>query len=903
MTVKELKSALQNLQRGSDAYDSAYHAAMDRIFAQGKGSREKAQKILAWILCAYRPLSTYELLHALAVEPGDTEFDEDNMMETEQVLAICAGLVTIDEQSDNVRFIHYTTQDYLQRNQQVWLPKANVEIARTCIAYLSIDDFAVGPCSSREDYDRRQKEFTLLNYATTYWGPHTNSLMGQGCIPGASEALTEAQALLLDTKCLSSASQALFMLNMWSYWGTDVIELGKGFSGCHWLGRFGLLLLLEEWVSRQYDLDQYDFSGRTPLSWAAENGHEAVVKLLIGCDKVDVDSKDKSGRTPLSWAAENGEEVVVKLLVETGKVDVDSKDNFGQTPLARAAAKGQEAVVTLMVKTGKVDIDSKDEHGRTPLARAAENGQEAVVTLMVKTGKVDVDSKDEHGRTPLARAAENGQEAVTKLLIGCDKVDVDSKDKSGRTPLSWAAENGEEVVAKLLVETGKVDVDSKDNFGQTPLARAAAKGQEAVVTLMVKTGKVDIDSKDEHGRTPLARAAENGQEAVVKLLIGSDKVDVDSKNSYGQTPLSRAAWKGHEAIVKLLVSTGKVDVDPKEGNGRTPLSLAAWNGRDAVVKLLIRCDKVDVDSQDEQGRTPLSWAAVNGREAIVKSLIETGKVDVDFKDKSGRTPLSWAAWNGYEAVVELLIGTGKVNLDSKDDCGRTPLSRAAVNGHELMVKLLLKELAKSHPQDVRCGSSFGTVKCDQDIHISNLNIAQSRGVDIPDTFGRTPLMWAAMGGHISLIRSLWPSALEPESSAITLKDILGCSLIHLFAIGDCSEGICLLLDTGFDINTTDFQGWTPLYWAAHYNRERLVSLLLERQAYRGLRNSRVWTVHGITLSIGADNFLEVRKPSLTDENDQTSRTAQKFDAYCDNCQQVSLFFTLKQYFEVPWSAN
>jgi ankyrin repeat protein len=801
MTVKELKSALQNLQRGSDAYDSAYHAAMDRIFAQGKGSREKAQKILAWILCAYRPLSTYELLHALAVEPGDTEFDEDNMMETEQVLAICAGLVTIDEQSDNVRFIHYTTQDYLQRNQQVWLPKANVEIARTCIAYLSIDDFAVGPCSSREDYDRRQKEFTLLNYATTYWGPHTNSLMGQGCIPGASEALTEAQALLLDTKCLSSASQALFMLNMWSYWGTDVIELGKGFSGCHWLGRFGLLLLLEEWVSRQYDLDQYDFSGRTPLSWAAENGHEAVVKLLIGCDKVDVDSKDKSGRTPLSWAAENGEEVVVKLLVETGKVDVDSKDNFGQTPLARAVAKGQEAVVTLMVKTGKVDVDSKDEHGRTPLARAAENGQEAVVTLMVKTGKVDVDSKDEHGRTPLARAAENGQEAV------------------------------------------------------------------------------------------------------VKLLIGSDKVDVDSKNSYGQTPLSRAAWKGHEAIVKLLVSTGKVDVDPKEGNGRTPLSLAAWNGRDAVVKLLIRCDKVDVDSQDEQGRTPLSWAAVNGREAIVKSLIETGKVDVDFKDKSGRTPLSWAAWNGYEAVVELLIGTGKVNLDSKDDCGRTPLSRAAVNGHELMVKLLLKELAKSHPQDVRCGSSFGTVKCDQDIHISNLNIAQSRGVDIPDTFGRTPLMWAAMGGHISLIRSLWPSALEPESSAITLKDILGCSLIHLFAIGDCSEGICLLLDTGFDINTTDFQGWTPLYWAAHYNRERLVSLLLERQAYRGLRNSRVWTVHGITLSIGADNFLEVRKPSLTDENDQTSRTAQKFDAYCDNCQQVSLFFTLKQYFEVPWSAN
>jgi hypothetical protein len=54
--------------------------------------------------------------------------------------------------------------------------------------------------------------------------------------------------------------------------------------------------------------------------------------------KVDVDSKDDAeGWTPLSCAAQSGHEAVVKLLLETGKVDVDSKGSSGWTPLSWAA--------------------------------------------------------------------------------------------------------------------------------------------------------------------------------------------------------------------------------------------------------------------------------------------------------------------------------------------------------------------------------------------------------------------------------------------------------------------------------------------------------------------------------------------------------------------------------------
>jgi ankyrin repeat protein len=568
LTVGKVKSALKTLPKGSDAYDVAYAAAMERIFAQGEQSSETARKILSWILCAHRPLSSQELLHSLAVELDDEDsgavstLDEDNFMDTGQILSICAGLVTIDEQGDTVRFIHYTTQEYLERNREKWLPCANLEISRICTAYLSLEELSAGPCLTKQDYDRRVESLALLDYAAVHWGTHTQVLSEADFASDLGKNV-EKQALrfLSNAKTLSSASQALFMSGEEFFSEDAVAQEGAGFSATHWIGRFGLTLFFNRCTPKEAQWDNRDSCGRTPLSWAAGEGREVVSKLLLETGTADVDSKDNLGRTPLSWASGNGRRTTVQLLWDE-KADVNSRDDDGQTPLLWATQNCQEAVVELLLSNGMVEVDSRDDSGWTALFWAVRRGDEAIVRLLLNTRQVNVSSQDTNGQTPLSWAVQKGSEAMIKLLLDSGTADFDTKSENGQTLLGLASEYGQEAAVKLLLATGKADVNCKDDIGQTPLIVAAKCEHEAVVRVLLDTGGVDVDWKDIFGGTALLWAARNGQEAIVKLLLDTGKVDVHWRDNFDWTPMRYATEKGYGAIANLLLSTGSDQVIP-----------------------------------------------------------------------------------------------------------------------------------------------------------------------------------------------------------------------------------------------------------------------------------------------------------------------------------------------------
>jgi hypothetical protein len=488
-TKREVQSTLKNLSKGSAALDEAYGKAIERIDRQPPGDRSLAKRALSWITYAQRLLTTEELCHALAIEPGHNALDDDNMYDVEDVVSVCAGLVTVDEESNIIHLVHYTTQDYLKRVLLEWNPDIQKEIAVACLTYLSFDTFRSGSCTSDKAFEQRLAENAFFDYSARYWSEHTR--------PAENTNSCLALAFLCDEALVDCIVQGA-LTSKYKYKGYSRYFPNRT-SGLHLTAMYGLFYLTESLLllnTGKVDADSKDNNGRPPLSWAAENGHEEVVKLLLEKD-ADPNSQDYDGRTPLLFATDRGHEAVVRLLVKRG-ADINAKDNFGATALHWAARNDHTLIMSLLLENG-ASIEVKEKRGGTPLVWAIERKSETgIKKLLAKRAEVEYsyipiprqldDLWREQQLLPLLR--ERDAQAL-KLLIAVKAADEDLLNEllpewvaaQARTPLLRAVEINDETIVSLLLGKG-AKPDSMSRSGQTPLSLAREIGNDTIIRLL-----------------------------------------------------------------------------------------------------------------------------------------------------------------------------------------------------------------------------------------------------------------------------------------------------------------------------------------------------------------------------------------------------------------------------------
>ena len=304
----------------------------------------------------------------------------------------------------------------------------------TCLTYIS-SDLDVSEDDYLDSSDNRQlncppKKNWLLNYATSYWGHHAREEAEDTIIEMVLDFLQKESNVVHASRVLcEGALQGTYTGNR------------ENCLGIHMLSFFGLEMVMCRQLEDGALVDSRDQYGRSPLLYAAKNGHGAVVRLLLARDDVKVNSMDRNGMTPLSIAALNGHDAVVRLLLAREDIAINSGIEVETAPLPHIIKEACSAVVS------QEQQQEQSRFGLTPLSNAAEKGHDTVVRLLLERHDVEVNSKGYDGRTPLSRALSgavyDGHEAVVRLLLAQHDIEVNSKGNNEMTPLSIAAKMGQ----------------------------------------------------------------------------------------------------------------------------------------------------------------------------------------------------------------------------------------------------------------------------------------------------------------------------------------------------------------------------------------------------------------------------------------------------------------------------
>ena len=150
-----------------------------------------------------------------------------------------------------------------------------MDIANTCVSYLSFKEFSGGPVRTYEEA-RERLETPLFTYAVDYWGHHAYACSFFD--PQLFDLVTKSEWVSMVIQLCARFSEIRERPGLLDDQSLSSEYLRPSQNALHMVGAFGLNGLVKVLLTRAQDIDpdQRDHRGRTPQSIA-------ILKLLKLC--------------------------------------------------------------------------------------------------------------------------------------------------------------------------------------------------------------------------------------------------------------------------------------------------------------------------------------------------------------------------------------------------------------------------------------------------------------------------------------------------------------------------------------------------------------------------------------------------------------------------------------------
>lgn len=488
-------------------------------------------------------------------------------------------------------------------------------------------------------------------------------------------------------------------------------------------------------------LNQVDRLGRTALHYAALNGMDEIVQLLIdkGADTTVLDRKNVS---PIQFALRGGnDKCIAAFLRSQYEASIQAHERSPLLSSLHYAALRNDVNLFDDILLAGCSRETRDPEGRTPLFYIVGNGDSNFVAHALRKG-LNLHGQDFQGCSPLHVAVCYGFLDIVQLLLDSG-AQVDSRDESKHTPLLRISAIPEtnlnsRAILELLVQRGaQINATNLDGDGLAHLLARSSHDCADLIPPFVDLGG-QLDLLDFTKYTPHHVAAELGKESILSALIERQSNVLTWDNIYGEAPIEVAARGGHirivyevlkpkvpetgpwanrmqrieEALVDLAITgddagmmrtlkeSGAQVVPPpgtsSQSGAKNAFSSAVLLNKKEVLKYLLGAGcsyhGSELDDGAGSGRTLLQAALENGASDTARILLEAG-VSVQGHDRWGWTCLHSAAYTGQVECARLIIATLPALNDTsaayaRDVYGWTALDLAAFYGHNDFVALL-----------------------------------------------------------------------------------------------------------------------------------------------------------------------------------------------------------------------